>query len=190
MALRKFDFQQPSSLTGSLLVAHPGLLDPHFLHSVIFVTAHQKEEGAIGVVINRPTGKTLADLAPASAPKGLETVPVYAGGPVQTDQILFSAWHWDHDHVLQMQFGINETQARQIQAEGHFQLRAFLGFSGWTPGQLESEIDHSSWIVQGLTAEILKDHDPEHLWRALLETGSSGFGGADWAAPPEDPSQN
>jgi putative transcriptional regulator len=190
MALRKFNFQTPESLAGSLLIAHPGLLDPNFLHSVIFVTAHQKEEGAIGVVINRPTGKTIADLAPSSAPTGLESVPVYAGGPVQSDQILFSAWHWSHDNVLQMQFGIDAAQAARIQTEGRFQLRAFLGFSGWTPGQLENEIDQASWIVQGLTTQILQDHDPEDLWRALVETASNGFGGADWPPPPDDPSDN
>lgn len=190
MALRKFNFQPPDSLAGSLLIAHPDLLDPNFLHSVIFVTAHHKEEGAIGVVINRPTGKTIADLALASAPSGLEGVPVYAGGPVQNDQILFSAWHWSANNVLQMQFGVDAARARQIQSEGRFQLRAFLGFSGWTPGQLENEIHQSSWIVQALTAQILQDHDPEDLWRQLVENTSTGFGGGDWTPPPEDPSQN
>jgi putative transcriptional regulator len=75
---------EPSSgsLAGSLLVAHPNMLDPNFRRTVLFVSQHDPNEGALGVIINRPLDTQVADLVTETPPAALAEVPVFLGGPV------------------------------------------------------------------------------------------------------------
>ena len=75
--------EAPQSLAGSLLVAHPNMLDPNFRRSVLFVYAHDLVDGAGAVIINRPLDKQVADLITEAPPEGLADVPVFLGGPVE-----------------------------------------------------------------------------------------------------------
>ena len=72
----------PLSLAGSLLVAHPNMLDPNFRRAVLFISAHEPDEGALGVILNRPLDKQVADLVAETPPENLADVPVFIGGPV------------------------------------------------------------------------------------------------------------
>ena len=80
--MRNLDGETPVNLAGSLLVAHPNMLDPNFRRTVLFISAHDPNDGALGVIINRPLEKQVADLVTEVPPEGLADVPVFLGGPV------------------------------------------------------------------------------------------------------------
>src|SRR5438552_14273082 len=82
------------SLAGSLLVAHPNMLDPNFRRTVLFISAHDAEDGAVGVILNRPLDKQVADLVNEDPPASLADIPVFLGGPVGRNQLMFAAFEW------------------------------------------------------------------------------------------------
>ena len=84
----------PDNYSGTLLISHPQMLDPNFKRTVVLLSAHSKEDGALGVVLNRPTQKCLGEIEEKFAFGSLSQVPIYEGGPVATDQILLVAWTW------------------------------------------------------------------------------------------------
>ena len=175
-------------LAGSLLLAHPALKDAHFRHTVILLSTHDAD-GAMGVILNRPMGKSLGDLDPAFAMGAIAQVPLFEGGPVQTSQVILCAWrpHPEQDGY-QLMFGIDPEKAAELAGEEGVYLRAFLGYAGWTGGQLEHELKGNTWLVSPLVADLLNDTPDERLWRDLL-----GQIDHEWkllANEPEDPSVN
>jgi putative transcriptional regulator len=174
------------TLAGSLLLAHPGMRDPNFRRSVILMSAHNAE-GAMGVVLNRPLGKRLGELNGEFALGPLAGVALFQGGPVQTEQLLLAAWQPRPDG-FRLHFGIEPDKAAQLLADEGTHLRAFLGYSGWSAGQLENEMKHSTWIVADVPDDLLTQDANETLWRTVL-----GREGAEWrllADEPENPEQN
>ncbi len=178
------------SMAGSLLLAHPSLRDPNFRRAVVLLSAHD-DEGAMGVVLNRPTGETLSDLDDAFAGGALATVPIFAGGPVQTDRVIICgiAMHADGEG-LRLHFGLEPDAAIALQAEqgNTLQLRAFVGYAGWGAGQLENELAHDTWAVSAIPADLLDQLADETLWRIVLAQVSP-----EWkllADEPEDPELN
>jgi len=117
------------NLVGSLLLAHPALRDANFRHTVILMSAHGSE-GAMGVVLNRPVGRRLGELNGDFSLGPLASVPVYHGGPVQTEQLILAAWQ-AHADGFKLYFGIEPEKAEQLASEEGTHLRAFLGYSGW-----------------------------------------------------------
>src|ERR1041385_4734972 len=93
------------TLAGSLLLAHPAMRDPNFRHSVVLMSAHNAE-GAMGVVLNRPLGKRLGELSGDFALGPLAGVPLFKGGPVQTDQLVLVAWQV-HPEGFRLHFGVD-----------------------------------------------------------------------------------
>ena len=81
-------------MAGTLLLAHPSLMDPNFRHSVVLLTAHSAGDGSLGVVVNRPLGKTLGEYDPGLSTSDLADIPLYAGGPVAAGQMILAAWRW------------------------------------------------------------------------------------------------
>jgi putative transcriptional regulator len=174
------------NLAGSMLLAHPTLRDPNFRRSVVLMSVHNSD-GAMGVVLNRPTGKRLGELNGEFALSPLASVPIFAGGPVQTEQLLLVAWEV-HEDGFRLHFGVEPDRAAVLAAEEGTQLRAFLGYSGWTSGQLEKELKHDTWIVTDVPAGLLAQPQDDGLWRGIL-----GALGQQWrllAEEPDDPSQN
>lgn len=174
------------SLAGSLLLAHPTLKDPNFRRAVILMSAHSAE-GAMGVVLNRPTGKHLGELNGDFALGALASVPIFTGGPVQTEQVLLVAWQ-PHVDGFRLHFGVEPDRATQLATEEGTQLRAFLGYSGWSGGQLENELKLNTWIVTDVPGELLDHPFGSDLWRRVL-----GGLGEEWrllAEEPEDTSLN
>lgn len=185
------EFGSPSlNLAGNLLIAHPGLLDPNFRRAVLFISTHESEEGAFGLILNRPTGQTVAGMLPDRDDlHDVAMVPVLQGGPVGCDQLVFASFLWD-------------TQARRMQCQHHLSLeeacstvrehraivRAFVGYSGWGKGQLENELKQHAWLVKPPEAGLFQVEKSPRLWRELL----SGFGPAFrlTAEAPDDPSLN
>src|SRR5437763_12184072 len=97
----------PRNLTGSLLVAHPSLLDPNFRRTVLFISAHDPEDGALGVILNRPLDKQVSDLVGEEPPPALADVPVFLGGPVGRNQLMFAAFEWEKGAGLKLNHNIN-----------------------------------------------------------------------------------
>ena len=174
------------TLAGSLLLAHPAMRDPNFRRSVILMSAHNAE-GAMGVVLNRPLGKRLGQLSGDFALGPLAGVPLFTGGPVQTEQLVLAAWQVQPDG-FRLHFGIEPDKALQLLAEEGTQVRGFLGYSGWSAGQLENEMKHRTWIVADVPEDLLTHTQDETLWRTVL-----GREGAEWrllADEPDDPTLN
>ena len=177
---------QPESYAGSLLLAHPALRDPNFRRAVVLMSVHNAD-GAMGVVLNRPLGKRLGELNGEFALGALAGVPLFSGGPVQTEQLLLVAWQNQADG-FRLHFGIEPDRAGQLLTEDATEIRAFLGYSGWTGRQLEKELKHETWVVTGVPGDLLSYKQDESLWRAVL----SGMG-EEWrlmAGEPEDTSLN
>jgi putative transcriptional regulator len=174
------------TLAGSLLLAHPGMRDPNFRHSVVLMSAHNAE-GAMGVVLNRPLGKRLGELSGDFALGPLSGVPLFKGGPVQTDQLVLVAWQ-THPEGFRLHFGVDPDKARQLLEEDGTQIRGFLGYSGWSAGQLENEMRMRTWIVADVPEDLLTHSQDESLWRTVL-----GREGAEWkllANEPDRPELN
>ena len=174
------------TLAGSLLLAHPSMSDPNFRRSVILMSAHNAE-GAMGVVLNRPMGKRLGELNGDFALGPLASVALFTGGPVQDNQLVLAAWQARTDG-FRLHFGIEPEKAIQLLAEEGTHVRAFLGYSGWSAGQLENEMKHHTWVVADVPEDLLIQPADDSLWRTVL-----GREGAEWrllADEPEDPEQN
>ena len=174
------------TLAGSLLLAHPAMKDPNFRHSVVLMSAHNAE-GAMGVVLNRPLGKRLGELSGDFALGPLAGVPLFNGGPVQTEQLVLAAWQ-TRDDGFRLHFGIEPDKATQLLEEEGTHVRGFLGYSGWSAGQLENEMKAQTWVVVEVPEDLLAQSQDETLWRTVL-----GREGAEWrllADEPEDPTTN
>lgn len=161
------EIEQPHA--GTLLLAHPTLLDPNFRKSVILLSAHSREEGSIGVIVNRPTGKRLGEYDQALANSSLGEVPLFTGGPVAPDELILSAWKWDSEAgIFKLYFGIDEAKAQALVAEDpDFQLRGFLGHAGWGEGQLDAELAQGAWVPSA-SLPILKNGPGKIDWHDLL----------------------
>jgi len=174
------------SLAGQLLLAHPAMRDPNFRRTVVLMSAHG-EEGAMGVVLNRPFGRPLGQLNGQFALGTLSDVPVFHGGPVQTEQLILAAWQFRPDG-FKLYFGIEPEKAEQLRSEEGLHLRAFLGYSGWTSGQLESELKQNTWVIASMPEDLMQKPQDTGLWRAVL-----GGMSPEWkllADEPDNPEEN
>jgi putative transcriptional regulator len=176
------------SLRGSLLIAGPQLLDPNFRRTVVLVADHG-EEGAMGVILNRPSGMTVADAAPDLEPLIGPDAPIFAGGPVQPTSGVVLAEVAEADEPVfgdvVLVPGLGEL-ADVVDGAGN--IRVFAGYAGWGPGQLDGELERDDWIVEPAQAGDVFSETPEELWAAGLERKGGQY--ALVARMPEDPSQN
>ncbi len=175
-----------ASIAGSLLLAHPTLKDPNFRRTVVLMSSHGAD-GAMGVVLNRPLGQRLGELNGEFALGPLAGVPLYCGGPVETKQLLLAAWR-TRDDGFQLHFGIEVEKAVQLLGEEGTHIRAFLGYSGWSKGQLENELRQNTWVVADVPLDLLDHPQNDGLWRGVL-----GGMGDEWrllADEPDDTSLN
>jgi putative transcriptional regulator len=155
-------------LAGQLLLAHPVLRDDNFRRTVVLLSSHNAE-GAMGVVLNRPLDRQLGELNAEFALSPLAGVPLYYGGPVEPDQLIIVTWHWiPAEQAFQLHFGVEVEKATAMMGTPGVTMRAFLGYAGWTKGQLENEMSHDTWIVTPVEGDWLIKHDGVPLWRGLL----------------------
>ena len=186
------NLRQPASfqsLSGSILLSHPSLLDPNFLRSIVFLSTHSKETGTLGVIINRPMGKTLSELDSSFSSNPLASTAVYEGGPVEKEKLIIAAWEWMEPHSFKLHFGIDSKKATSIcEANPKADLVCFAGHSGWSPGQLEVELDENAWVVSALDRETFANREEHSLWKSILGNISDEL--RFLADSPEDPSCN
>jgi len=183
-----FDDHKQVSLEGSLILADPSLRESTFHRSVLLLTNHSPHEGAHGYILNRPTHRTVGDLIQSSSFKALYEIPVFMGGPVNTEQMTFSSLSWNKDQeTLDFEIHLSATEATQRLLEG-FCVRAFIGYAGWSEGQLESELKQRAWIPHRAEACIAHSDCLEDLWGDILRRMSP------WhrllADAPDDPGLN
>ena len=178
------------SLRGKLLVASPALVDPNFARSVVLITEHSPD-GAMGVVLNRPSETEVGEVAPELAPV-VESEPVFIGGPVQPQALVVLAEFNDPSAaawvvVADVGFVSADTEISELERSIR-RGRVYAGYSGWGAGQLEGELAEDAWIVEPpLPRELFAD-DPQELWHAVLARKGGEF--ALIARMPDDPSMN
>jgi putative transcriptional regulator len=176
------------SLRGSLLIAAPQLLDPNFRRTVILVADHG-EEGAMGVILNRPSGMTVADAAPDLEPLIGPDAPIFAGGPVQpTSGVVLAEVTESDEPVFADVVLIPGLEELADVVDGAGSIRVFAGYAGWGPGQLDDELGREDWIVEPAQPSDVFSEEPEALWVSVLERKGGQY--ALLARMPEDPSQN
>jgi len=158
---------------GMFLVAGPRMPDPRFARTVILLLEYD-ESGALGLVVNRPTEVSLHDALVTPLP-GSADHRIHTGGPVEHRRLI--ALHRSHEPVGDAQHvfgdvyasGSFETLRRMLEREGHAaDLRAYLGYAGWGPGQLDSELARDDWIVTPADAESIFDASPDEVWEDLI----------------------
>jgi putative transcriptional regulator len=161
---------------GSLLVASPTLADPNFFRSVVFILAHDDDDGSLGVVLNRPSPVPVEEIVPGWGLLAASPPVLFVGGPVQPSAAIC----------------IGRTELKQVAESAGFaplygdlgtvdlhedpidvpvalaEVRVFTGYAGWGPGQLADEIGTGSWHVLDAENSDVLSADPEGLWHRVL----------------------
>jgi putative transcriptional regulator len=178
------------SLRGKLLVASPALVDPNFARTVVLITEHN-EEGAMGIVLNRPSETALDEVSPELA-EIAGPGPVCVGGPVQPEALVLLAEFSDPSAaawIVVADVGLASSDLEISELAGVVRRgRVYAGYSGWGEGQLELEMEVESWIVEPPLPNELFPEDPESLWHDVLERKGGQY--ALVARMPDDPSVN
>ncbi len=179
------------SLRGKLLVASPALLDPNFARTVLLVAEHT-EDGAMAVVLNRPSEAEVTEAAPELAGLVDPDEPIHVGGPVQPLAVTILAEFEVPEESSMLVFdriGFLKVDDEMAPLENVTErARVFAGYAGWGPGQLEEEMEREDWIVAEPEAEDVLGPEPEELWSAVLERMGGRY--ALVARMPLDPSVN
>ena len=173
------------TLRGSLLVATPALLDPNFMRAVVLVAEHG-ESGAMGVILNRPSETSVGDAVPELAPLAGHEEPVFVGGPVATDSLLALGEVNDPGDASELVLGdVGFVQSPDVEVR---RGRVFVGYAGWSAGQIEAELEEQSWIVVPAEPDDVFSAEPAGLWSDVLRRQGGGL--ALLASMPLDPSLN
>jgi putative transcriptional regulator len=164
------------SLQGKLLVSSPSLVDPNFRKTVVLI-AHHDDDGAMGLVLSRPSDVPALHAVPSLEGLPGADDPVFVGGPVQPEAFMVLA---EFDDVGQaaapiiagLGFMPADAEPEELSIR---RLRLFAGYSGWGAGQLEAELDESSWIVVEAHTDDAFARDPDELWRNVLHRKGGPF---------------
>lgn len=180
------------SIEGQALVAAPNLMDPNFLRSVVYILRHD-EEGAVGLVLNRPTNVSLDKALSLADAQFDNTETVFSGGPVPGPLMMMRGMEGVSGEVAGVRFDAEPDNIVEFyqSSETRELARLFTGYSGWGAGQLESELKVGGWLVWDVNPKQVFS-DPEALWKlAIREIGRDILsGGIDPALIPEDPAFN
>ena len=177
-------------LTHHFLIAMPNMVDPYFAKSLTYICEHN-DQGALGVVVNRPIDLSLQALFERInlklEPHGLHDLPVYFGGPVQTDRgfVLHQPvgeWH----STLKVRDSLGLTTSKDIleavgKGSGPAKMLVTLGYSGWAAGQLEHELGQNAWLTVEAGEQIIFDLPAEEKLPAAMV-----LLGVDFASLSED----
>jgi putative transcriptional regulator len=177
------------SLQGQLLIASPALLDPNFRRTVVLITAHS-EEGAMGLVLNRPTPATVHEAVPHLEDLVGVGDPVFLGGPVETTAVTALAELDGAEPALEVFPGVGFLPAELDEQTERATRRArvFAGYAGWGEGQLEAELEESAWILEPAQPDDVFSGEPGGLWSDVLERKGGEY--RILSLMPEDPSLN
>lgn len=186
---------KPSRLTpmaGRLLIAEPFMFDMYFRRTVVLLIDHS-EEGSFGVVLNKPTFIKIKDVVDSFPDVDY---PLYSGGPVDINNVYFlhrlSKIISDGSPVKDdVSWGGDKKEIIQILESNFFddsQLRVFMGYSSWEPGQLDTELKQKAWVVADFNPEIVFNTEPTKLWHTIVESMGKEY--AFWKNLPVNPGLN
>jgi putative transcriptional regulator len=178
------------SLRGHLLVASPALHDPNFHRTVVLVTEHT-EEGAAGLVLNRPSLVEVAAAVPQLEAVVDDDEQVWMGGPVEPEAVLVLGEFLDPDDAAIPLFdslGFPSLDEPEEIVPATTRRRVFAGYAGWGAGQLEDELANEDWILERALADDAFTADPDELWSDVLRRKGGIYELV--ARMPEDPSLN
>lgn len=163
---------------GVLLIAEPFLADPNFARTVVFICEHN-DDGTVGFVLNNPTEYTIADLMPES---DVQQLPVNIGGPVQENTLhmlhripgalggreILDGIYWGGLYEA-----LENNSTGDVYTESD--VRLFVGYSGWSPGQLNDELKQGSWLIADGSLQLLFETSPDEVWKAAIASLGSEF---------------
>ncbi|MEZ5167231.1 MAG: YqgE/AlgH family protein [Acidimicrobiales bacterium] len=160
------------STRGRLLVATPAMLDPNFEGTVTLMLEHN-DEGALGVVLNRPSELPVASAVERWARRAVPPSVVFLGGPVSPSSVIALASvnlddagpNW---HQITGRIGTVDLDADPSDVPGLDEVRLFAGYAGWSAGQLEAELLAESWFVVDAELPDIHTDDPDELWWDVL----------------------
>jgi len=186
--VRELPQEKRESYAGSLLVAHPNMLDPNFRRAVLFISAHTADDGALGVILNRPLEKQVSEVVTETPLNTLEKVPVFFGGPVGRDRLIFASLEWKTGEGLKLNHNVDVEEANERLGKDPNSVRAFIGYAGWGAGQLETEMKQNAWVIRKPDRATLKLDRLPRLWYDIMRRLGPWF--KLLAAAPDDPSLN
>ena len=176
---------------GRILISEPLLNDSYFKRSVVFLTEHS-ENGSVGFVLNKPIDLTIQDVIKDFPEFDTQ---LYVGGPVGKDTV-----HYIHTlgellpnsvHVKDnIYWGGDFERLKELISEGmvdRSQIRFFLGYSGWSPQQLEGEIENNAWLISEVQGKWIMLPD-ENMWKEVLNSLGNRY--KIWTNCPENPALN
>jgi putative transcriptional regulator len=189
---RQNDVAMADSLRGKLILASPALQDPNFARTVVLIAEHT-DEGAMGLVLNRPALTTVAEAVPDLTWLTGEEDLVYVGGPVAETAVIVLAEFSQPElagALVEDDLGFVGADADDPERlDGAIRrARVFAGHAGWGPGQLEDELAEEAWIVEPPTRGEIFTDAPDDLWAAVLRRKGRRY--ALLATMPPDPSLN
>jgi putative transcriptional regulator len=177
---------------GRLLLSEPYLEDPNFERTVILLTEHN-EEGSVGFILNKPSESNVSEVMDDL--KGLDA-QIFIGGPVQQDTLHFIHRCADLEDAIELENGIywggNFEQLLSRIDTGQYvasEIKFFLGYSGWSPDQLQDELKLNSWIVSDrVSHELIFETAPDQMWRKAMQELGGRF--SVYSNYPADPRMN
>lgn len=160
------------SLKGQLLL-DGGKLQGSFFHQTVVLICQHDEEGAFGLVINRPAGDLVRNVLVADMPDYIKEQPLFLGGPVQPGVLSFlNADNWNPDADAMSNITLGHSVDELLELGESFstlrKLRVFAGYSGWSAGQLDDEMRRESWLTHPASLELVFHDNPNDLWRLIL----------------------
>jgi putative transcriptional regulator len=162
---------------GGFLVAKPTILDPNFSRTVVLVT--QAHDGAIlGVILNRPTKQSLAEILPGNERLARFTAPLHFGGPVEPAG-LFAVFRGTGDPgpsfpvIEDVRLALQPATVEQLLLKPPEALRLFAGYAGWAPGQLDGELARGDWWTVKADADTIFRKNTDTLWDELSRRAQS-----------------
>ena len=190
---------EPDPGAGRLLVATPLLGDPNFKRAVVLIVEHEVTEGTLGVVLNRPTKIPVGQVLDQWTELITDPSVLFRGGPVAQNSALALAmvpgkevplgWRALDGAPALARLGLLDLDAPpRLLAPAIQSLRVYAGYAGWSPGQLEAEIDEGAWVVLPAEPADIFAAEPGQLWRAVLQRQEGDI--AFLATYPEDPGLN
>jgi putative transcriptional regulator len=184
----------PALAKGMFLVATPALRDPNFRQTVVLLCEHGPE-GALGVVVNRPTAMSISEALPQMPVLEGQRHLLFSGGPVQPNHVLIlyrmvqeptgSHHVFDGVYLGGDMKAVEEVLAKPAGAET---FRAYMGYSGWGPGQLENEMKTGAWILLPADPQVVFEKDPATVWQDILKSLGEPY--TFYADMPLDPGLN
>ena len=170
----------PTDLTGKLLIAMPGMGDPRFAHSVVYLCAHSNE-GAMGLIINKPNSDVsmtmLLEQLSIDSSADMTGQKVHYGGPVEMGRgfVLHSPEYESVVTTLEVTGGIHMTATLDVlediaRGRGPKDRLMMLGYAGWGPGQLEAELADNGWLVCDASPDLVFHTQDGGKWEAALAT--------------------